>query len=155
MGKLGRAYNILKYKGLGFCAYRAGYAVRKRTGLLRGKFPTVKWDQISLTDLLSSGAKVRGETLLGGLRANGRRFFFNSGELPKPGPTVSEAADNILRNKFQYFFDKWYGLGDDVDWFLNPVTGQRADSHVHWSDVNTTDPRVGDIKFIWEPSRFA
>ena len=129
--------------------------MRKRTSLLRGKFPAAKWDQIALADLLNSTAEVRGEGLLEGIRANGRRFFFNPGELPKPGIGVIAAADEVLRNKFQYFFDKWYGLGDEVDWFVNPVSGQRADSDVHWSDVNTADPRVGDIKFIWEPSRFA
>ncbi|MHC4758531.1 MAG: alginate lyase family protein, partial [Planctomycetota bacterium] len=64
-------------------------------------------------------------------------------------------ADEVLNNRFKYFFYKSYSLGKDPDWFLNPVTNKRAKHNKHWCDINFFDPDVGDIKFIWEPSRFA
>ncbi|NIA07972.1 MAG: heparinase [Actinobacteria bacterium] len=155
MPKFHTAYNIVKYKGLGFCAYRASYGLHKKLGLLKRKCPAGKWSQITLADLLRPSVYPRSEAFLEGHKANGRCFFFKPGELPQPGPAAIAAAEEVLQNKFQYFFDKWHSLGDGPDWFLNPVTKQRADSDVHWCDVNTFDPRVGDIKFIWEPSRFA
>ena len=90
---------------------------------------------------------------------NGRRFFFDSNSLPKPDKHYAEKvlsrADETLQNCFQYFFDKNYDLGEGPDWFLNPVTGGRANPNLHWSETKIFDPKVGDIKFIWEPSRFA
>lgn len=40
------------------------------------------------------------------------------------------------------------------DWLLNPLTGKRADARRPWYEVPDFDPIVGDIKWIWELSRF-
>ena len=155
MSNFRKAYDIVRHKGVGFCAYRAVYGLRKKLGLLKRKFPAQNWSQITLADLLCSSVDSGHEAFLEIHKANGRRFFFEPGELPNPEPAAIAAAEEVLQNKFQYFFNQWHNLGDGPDWFLNPVNKQRADSDVHWSEVNTFDPRVGDIKFIWEPSRFA
>lgn len=64
-------------------------------------------------------------------------------------------AGEVFQNRFQYFFDRNYDLGPGPDWFLNPTTERRAEPTRHWCDISLFDPNVGDIKFIWEPSRFA
>ncbi len=135
--------------------FRVQYALRKKLGLLKRSFPAQSWSQIALADLLCPSADSRPEAFLQRHKANGRRFFFEPGELPQPDPAVIAAADKVLQNRFQYFFDKWHSLGSDPDWFVNPLNGQRVDPAAHWCDINVFDPRVGDIKFIWEPSRFA
>jgi hypothetical protein len=41
------------------------------------------------------------------------------------------------------------------DWHANPFSsGVRADSQSHWSSLPDFDPHLGDIKTIWEASRF-
>src|SRR5690606_388307 len=46
-------------------------------------------------------------------------------------------------------------LGKDYDWLTNPDTGHRYEASKHWSEVQDIDPTVGDIKYVWEKSRFA
>ncbi|MGE5461956.1 MAG: alginate lyase family protein, partial [Syntrophothermus sp.] len=38
------------------------------------------------------------------------------------------------------------------DWHTDPATGIKLDSNTHWAELS--DDAGGDIKFIWEPSRF-
>lgn len=157
--KILKAYQIIRCNGLGFCAFRARYALHEKTGLLKRKFPARRWSQISLADCLGPDVDRRPQCFLQDHRANGRRFFFDSGDLPGLNNRYREKiillADEICQNKFQYFFDKSYDLGPGPDWFLNPATGRRADADRHWCDINIFDPDLGDIKFVWEPSRFA
>lgn len=41
------------------------------------------------------------------------------------------------------------------DWFLNPLSQRRLDvAGRHWWQIPDFDPAIGDIKIIWEPSRF-
>jgi hypothetical protein len=153
------AYKLVCYKGLGFCAFRAQYELRKRSGLLKRKFPAKRWSEISLYDSVQPEVDCQPEDFLKVYQSNGRHFFFDGNNLPKvPKQNIEKTifdAEQILQNKFRYFFDKSYWLGDGPDWFLNPATGKRAKSHLHWCDVDLFDPEVGDIKFIWELSRFA
>jgi asparagine synthase (glutamine-hydrolysing) len=44
--------------------------------------------------------------------------------------------------------------GRPLDWHLNPDTGERWDSRLHWSRVQRDEPRVGDVKLTLEPARF-
>ena len=41
------------------------------------------------------------------------------------------------------------------DWHVNPFNGARADPTRPWHKIPDFDPRIGDIKTIWEPSRWA
>lgn len=140
--------------------FRACYGLRGKLGLLKRRFPQTNWAEIAFADLLKTEVGVSIEDFLRANRGNTGRFFFSADNLP---PFASEEvkkdvvarADEILENRFLYFFDKSYDLGPGPDWFLNPVTGKQAKSRLHWCDIDLFDPEVGDIKFIWEPSRFA
>jgi hypothetical protein len=52
----------------------------------------------------------------------------------------------------------WYEQsleGQCPDWFLNPFTGKRyTDCSKKWWKIPDFDPEVGDIKAVWEASRF-
>ena len=150
---INKTFQIIRQKGIWFCAYRLSYALRKRTGLLKNRFKTPKWDDIKISDSISSNLT------LNELLNNGGKFFFEKGNPPKydifKSQTLIESADNISDSRFQYFFNEFKSLGDKPDWFLNPFTGSRGDGKSHWCDIADFDNRVGDIKFIWEPSRFA
>jgi hypothetical protein len=44
------------------------------------------------------------------------------------------------------------GEDDDIDWYLDPVSGRRAPARF-WADVPYLDPSSGDHKVIWELNR--
>jgi hypothetical protein len=159
MLKLTNACQVLRHYGVGFCAFRVKYALQKKLGYLKHKTPSTNWTQIWIQQRLKSELAQSGAGLLQIHESNESRFFFDSDRLPnyagRDCKKVLSQAENILHNRFQYFFDEWHSLGQMPDWFLNPVTGKRAKHDLHWSDVNLFDADVGDIKFIWEPSRFA
>jgi asparagine synthase (glutamine-hydrolysing) len=71
------------------------------------------------------------------------------------GRALLESADRIKKGHFCYFFSSTGQLGFPPDWHLNPFTDQHSSPNVHWSDVPMFSPATGDLKFIWEPGRFA
>ena len=157
--KIKTIYHIIRYNGLGFCFFRAQYNLRSKIGLLKRNFPAQRWDQITLTKLVKPEVDSSAENFLKANQSNGRRFFFAGESLPVPDEKYKDRiisdAELIIQNKFRYFFNESYSLGNGPNWFCNPATGAQAKFDVHWTDVSTFDPAAGDIKFIWEPSRFA
>lgn len=45
--------------------------------------------------------------------------------------------------------------GKPIDWQMNPLTGKRCDAKKKWYKIPDFDKEVGDIKIIWEASRFS
>ncbi len=159
MNRFKRAFQIVRNYGLGFCAFRTHYALRRKAGLLKCKSPARPWSQITLSDWLKSDVDPEPISFLQACQTNGRCFFFDSAAIvglnERYKKEIVSQADQILQKRFRYFFNDYYDLGPGPDWFLNPVTGKQAKSRLHWCDIDLFDPAVGDIKFIWEPSRFA
>jgi len=151
MNRLNQKIQLIKNYGLGFLLFRLYYTFERKTGLQKRKFKQKRWENIHLQEYLKTDAQS--------MSSPERNFFFKSSSLPKCDPlyhsSIIYQAEQVLQSRFSYFFKNWYSLGEKPDWFLNPVTGARASSDVHWCEIKDFDPRVGDIKFIWEPSRFA
>ena len=63
-------------------------------------------------------------------------------------------ADALLDGRFPYFFIAEGKIGFPPDWRLNPFTGGRTNNS-HWSKFSTLSSVYGDIKYVWEPGRFA
>jgi len=67
---------------------------------------------------------------------------------------VSEAAE-LLNGQARFFSVHVYDPGNPPDWFLNPFQKERhPDSSLHWSEIRDFRGDVGDIKAVWEMSRF-
>lgn len=61
-------------------------------------------------------------------------------------------AERVLAGDVLYF--GWDWRPRPADWCTHPITGHRAPI-MHWSQVeDLPDPNAGDVKWIWEPSRF-
>ena len=57
--------------------------------------------------------------------------------------------------ELSYFFYHQKKVGSPPDWFLNPFSGNRAEqTSTHWSKLNEFALKTGDIKILWEASRF-
>lgn len=64
-------------------------------------------------------------------------------------------ADRIIEGQLRYFGYHWKTIGNPPHWYLNPF-GRTTypDTDLHWTVLSDFHPRVGDIKNIWEASRF-
>jgi hypothetical protein len=64
-------------------------------------------------------------------------------------------TEDQLKGNISYFSGRQYNVGSPPDWFLNPVSQKRCpDVDSHWSELPDFSDEVGDIKIIWEASRF-
>ncbi len=66
-----------------------------------------------------------------------------------------EKADAILEGRLTWFHYHSFKVGNPPNWFLNPFDHSiLANPNKHWTDLSDFDLNTGDIKIIWEPSRF-
>ncbi|QHT68082.1 heparinase [Rhodocytophaga rosea] len=129
--------------------FRATYEFRRKSGLLKSGYPTkVKEEKFS--------------DLAGWKNKNGK-FFFSSKEDIKKFDVLSEVGKEQLKQEFNQFqqgklkfFNGFYlTVGTEYDWVTNPETGYKFDITKHWTKIKDLDPAQGDIKYVWEKSRFS
>lgn len=142
--------------------FRARYAFLKKSGFLRIKIPQKNWEKIKVhafsfvfdkdTDFLSFFKKKE---------VDGPQFLFsNSDYIQWPNleslsidkETVIRQANAICQGVHVYFGCYEIKTGFFPDWHKNYFTGERGPTTLHWSKID--DFSFGDIKVIWEPSRF-
>lgn len=67
-----------------------------------------------------------------------------------------DQADRIIDGRLPYFSFHWMEQSSPPDWFLNPFNGKRSvESGKHWSKIPDFHEELGDIKCLWEASRFS
>ena len=137
------------------------------TGLYRRRFPCRDWRIDEYRYWLCTGIFHDPKNLFESWRSQGPQHFvphddpgiFSKilGELasPKALNRLVAEADALRRGRFTYFFKEMGDIGFPPDWRLNPFTGGRVSSRVHWSRIPVHSKEFGDIKYIWEPARFA
>ncbi|EIA10233.1 hypothetical protein HJ01_00328 [Flavobacterium frigoris PS1] len=69
--------------------------------------------------------------------------------------SLKEKALKILNGELCFFSSDWKTLGANYDWITNPETNYKYDVSKHWSEINDFNPANGDIKYVWEKSRFS
>lgn len=127
-------------------AYRLAHEVEKRTGYLKRKFPT-SFTPKKFIDLEQ-------------WRTTAPAFFFNCREELKEfkledTSELKSAFQNIQKGNLLFFNGTWIKLGKGYDWITNPDTQYQYDISKHWTELDTLDPEAGDIKYVWEKSRFS
>ncbi|MCE5340989.1 MAG: heparinase II/III family protein [Planctomycetaceae bacterium] len=152
--KFKKIAQAIKCNGIGFCFFRLKYTIKRKTGAIAGKSPVNKWGAIELKDIVNSDVNEDLNCLL----YKERIFFFDNISVQELKPylenTLSE-ADEILQGKLKYFFKDYYNFNTNEDWLKSPLSSSKIDASRHWSRTKTFDSQVGDIKYVWEPSRFA
>ncbi len=64
-------------------------------------------------------------------------------------------ADKIKKGQIRYYAYQWKEVGNPPNWFLNPFNDKNyTDKQNHWTVLPDFHPEVGDIKNLWEASRF-
>ena len=151
MNKIGKLYKILRSKSLRYILFRSKFEIERKMGFLIRKYPC---------GIVSSAKfRVPGLPTLDDWRENGCGKFFEDRDnlivAKDKTPELKEKMDHILKGDVLFFSKTWKPLGLDYDWVTNPETGYRYDTHQHWTKVNDFSQKAGDIKFVWEKSRFS
>lgn len=67
---------------------------------------------------------------------------------------ILERADKACDGVIEAFSSVELSYGDPLDWFISPVTGASVDPSLPWYRIPDFSDELGDIKVLWEPSRF-
>ncbi len=153
--------------GFGWLAARLVYEMQVRSGFQTLRFAQRAWADNELSRWLSAGVSSDPDDYARYRREHGQPFFFQSSDrtgfahalretLGETGlQSLTDEARQIQQGTFSYFFSEHGQLGFPPDWHLNPFTGQRTSRAAHWSRIPMFSRATGDLKFIWEPGRFA
>lgn len=145
-------FEIIKNMGIGWTTFRLKYELEKKFGILKRQFPTFNYNLVDINSLLISS------TTLDMLKP--KNFFFSHmplDQLSKKELDMSEAvkeADLFLQGKITFFSKHRFEL-KKIDWHFSPLTKKKSPQDKHWSDISDLNSEFGDIKWIWELSRFS
>ena len=130
--------------GWRYVLFRVLYQLKKRFGLLKVKFPT--------------NPPNRSYPSLEQWKNGDSKFFFDSREdldfARQPDPILKVKATKIIEGTFPYFTNNWKKCDEPGNWRINPQTGFTYDKTTHWSKLEDFSATQGDIKYVWERSRF-
>mgnify|MGYP000873557293 CR=1 FL=1 len=131
--------------GLRYVGYRIIHELEKRLGSLKKKHPINPSEKsfISLTDWINQP----------------NQFLIKAKEeitFPKlPDEEIKKSMQRTLDGEVRFFNYEWKKIGVDYDWVTNPDTGFKYDISKHWSEIPDLSHQAGDIKYVWEKSRFS
>lgn len=131
-----------------YVGFRLTYELRRRTGLLKAKFPTHPplksftslhaWKQLPTQFFFESRESLRNESL--------------SAASKLPDASLQKQFNEYQKGNLLFFSAKYYHISD---WLTNPTNQYRYDATKHWTEIPDFSPVAGDIKYVWEKSRFA
>lgn len=67
---------------------------------------------------------------------------------------ILAVANNAIVGKIKAFSSIELDYGNPINWHYNPITKKEINKKVKWFKIPDFDPDRGDIKIIWEASRF-
>lgn len=132
-------------------------------GVLRRKLPATDWAAQPLGGFLKDASLSAPQSYFDYRRAHAPAFFFAPSRRNDYGRhfraldeeaaiTPMRLSDELAQGNLRYFERATAHAGFPPDWHANPFAGLRAPADIHWSQMGDFD--YGDIKIIWEPSRF-
>lgn len=68
---------------------------------------------------------------------------------------IVEGADKVIDGKIKAFTSLELNYGNPIKWNYNPLTDFEIDNTMKWYKIPDFKKEQGDIKVIWEPSRFS
>jgi hypothetical protein len=153
--------------GMRWLAMRLTYELQIRSGYQTLRFPQRLWDTNELDRWLPAESPLKAHSYGDYWRQNRPPFFFGPLHRQQYRPLLCDLAghtgvarlknqvEQIRRGNLTYFFSTEGAVGQPPAWHRNPFTGQYSSATAHWSRIPMYSRQSGDLKFIWEPGRFA
>ncbi len=142
--KLKITYDLVSNMGIKYILFRIAYYLKVKVG----------WHKI----IFPINPKLKKSITLNKWRNNLPPFFFYGKEISglkkKPTKILENKFVDIINNKYVFFNKTKINLGDDYDWITNPQNNFKYDINKHWSEIEDLSDNAGDIKYVWEKSRF-
>lgn len=136
------ALQLLQNMGFRYIAFRFWFEFQRTVGILKIRFPVHPKEKtfISLKEWQNLSV----------------RFFLPEvSDFKEFHPDLKVLASRVKafqRNKILFFSSKYFTV---QDWLTNPESGFRYDISKHWTEIPDFSTSTGDIKYVWEKSRFA
>jgi hypothetical protein len=142
--KLNLALQLFNNMGLRYTGFRIIFELKKRLGLFKRSFPI--HPEVKKFIDLELWKKTTQFVIPAREDWSGKNYPFD----------VNRTQNEKMKNgAFEFFSSMEYDLGKNYDWVTNPDTGFKYDVLKHWTEVNDYDSKAGDIKYVWEKSRFS
>lgn len=135
---------LIRERGIPWFVYRGIYSIKLKTlGFLpwMEKVFEKKVHQVKQINLFEIDTELLKRTLR---------------QLPqREKKALINQAESACFGKIQGFSSCPLDYGFPIDWQRNPITGKSINSLAKWYRIPDFDKQVGDIKVIWEISRFS
>jgi len=131
--------------GLRYTSYRIKHEVEKRMGMLKKRHPI----RPEIKHFITLEKWKKTEIIFPILDKENIGFNKISNN------SLKVKAEKIVSGEICFFSYDWKKLGLSYDWITNPVSGFKYDISKHWSEINDFRIENGDIKYVWEKSRFS
>lgn len=132
----------------------------RRSGLLKRRFPLIPWHDLDLRNHVTQNARDTDWRK----RIDPAKFLITDGQeayrkalqtMGMSADRVIAAADEIVQGRFKYFANRSVSLGLPIQWHRNPFSNAVWPADIHWCDIDYFSRDLGDIKDVWEISRFS
>ncbi len=131
--------------GLRYVLYRLKHELEKRMGLLKKRHPL----RLQLREPISREAWKQSKSYFL------QKSKFDIGYSLNHSHKLKETAERILGGELLFFNASWIQLPEKYNWLTNPSNNYQYDISKHWSEIPDLSEEAGDIKFVWEKSRFS
>lgn len=138
------AIQLYNNMGTRYVTYRVKHEFEKKLGLLKRKHPL--------------GLRLQSPIKLSEWRAVANSNLISTEQIPiekNNSEYLKKKAEHILIGELPFFNAQWLALGKDYNWITNPSNGYVYDINKHWSEIPDLSEQAGDIKYVWEKSRFS
>ncbi len=141
LDSIANLFQLFKNMGVGYVAFRAKHEVERRIGLLKNRFPA----NPPFQEFISREEWKKLPVFF---------FPFFPGQLEKKNlQNLNKRVRAFQKEDLLTFFSSQsYEVSD---WLINPDTHYRYSAQKHWTEIPDFSPQAGDIKYVWEKSRFA
>jgi len=138
---LSDAFQLIQNMGWRYVLFRIWYEFQKRAEIVKFYFPVNPPEKrfISLKEWQNQAVKFFIPNQLSTINFN------------QDYRVLEKRVNALHQHRFQFFGSKWFTV---TDWLTNPVSGFQYDSSTHWSEIPDFSVEGGDIKYVWEKSRF-
>jgi hypothetical protein len=138
---------IFRSFGLKYSVFRVSYELRKKYGILAFKF--LQSYPKSVYPNLSTWKKDFSDRFFVPAREN-----INSRTNLKPSLKLKEETAKILSGQILFFSNEWREIGFNNESFVHPISKYKY-PQLHWTKLPIYSSEIGDIKYIWEKSKFS
>jgi hypothetical protein len=130
--------------GIKYISFQIWFEFQKRSGILKLRFPSeIKLNrQTNLRKWLKDLKFINSNSL-----SNSIDIFLQDNSLIQE---VNEIKDEL----FTFFSHEKISM-KNLGWHTNPINKYTFPKNLHWSKINDYSAEQGDIKFVWEKSRFS